>query len=144
MTAKEYLQLYRKYERYYNLVIEQIKSIDNEMISLKSPTFDERVQTSPKKDPIGEMVCALEKEKGKLGMRMTEYKAKMTLIQRQVAEMDKTNSEYYVILLLRYILFKDWQFICESLHVSRAQANRLNGQALLEFDTKFGHIYASK
>jgi hypothetical protein len=144
MTAKEYLQLYRKYERYYNLVIEQIKSIDNEMISLKSPTFDERVQTSPKKDPIGEMVCALEKEKGKLGMRMTEYKAKMTLIQRQVAEMDKTNSDYYVILLLRYILFKDWQFICDSLHLSRTQANRLNGQALLEFDAKFGQIYEKK
>ena len=62
MTAKQYLQSYQRIERRYNAVVEQIKSIENEMISLRSPNFDERVQTSPKKDPIGEIVCNLEKD----------------------------------------------------------------------------------
>ena len=63
MTAKQYLLSYRNIERRYKTIIEQIKSIESEMISLKSPGIDERVQTSPKKDPIGEMVCNIEKEK---------------------------------------------------------------------------------
>lgn len=144
MTAKQYLQSYKRLEKRYNAVIEEIKSIENEMVSLRSPNFDERVQTSPKKDPIGEMVCALEKEKGKLAMKMMEYKTKMIVIRNQVAEMDDVNMEYYLILLFRYILSKDWQFICDNLHVSRTQANRLNGQALTEFDAKFNHLYAQK
>lgn len=144
MTAKQYLQSYKKYERYYNAVVEQIKSIESEMISLKSPNFEERVQTSPKNDPIGEMVCALEKEKGKLGMRMTEYKGKMLLIKRQVAEIDSINNDYYIVLLFRYILNKDWRFICDNLHLSRTQANVVHGRALLEFDTLFNNFYASK
>lgn len=144
MTAKQYLESYRRLEKRYNAIIEEIKSIENEMISLRSPNFDERVQTSPKKDPIGEMVCALENRKGELGMKMTEYKGKMILIRNQVGEMDSINIEYYLILLFRYILAKDWQFICDNLHVSRAQANRLNGRALLEFDSKFRSFYENK
>lgn len=144
MTAKQYLQSYKKYERHYNAIVEQIKSIDNEMISLHSPNFDERVQTSPKKDPIGEMVCALEKEKGKLSLKMIEYKTKMALIKNQINEIDDVNNDYYVILLFRYVLFKDWQCICDMLHLSRSQANVVHGRALLEFDDKFGMIYAEK
>lgn len=144
MTAKQYLQSYKKYERYYNAVIEQIKSIESEMISLKSPNFDERVQTSPKNDPIGEMVCSLEKEKGRLGMKMTEYKGRMLLIKRQVSEIDSINNDYYIVLLFRYILNKDWRFICDNLHLSRTQANVVHGRALLEFDALFSQFYASK
>lgn len=144
MTAKQYLQSYQRLERNYNLVVEQIKSIESEMITLRSPGFDERVQTSPKKDPIGEMVCNLEKEKGKLGIKMTQYRARMLLIKRQIAEIDSINNEYYVILLLRYVLYKDWKFICDTLNLSRSQANVFHGRALLEFDTKFGQNYADK
>lgn len=144
MTAKQYLQSYKALERRYITLVEQIRSIENEMISLKSPSFDERVQTSPKKDPIGEMVCKLEKEKGKLGMRMTEYRAKMIVMQRQVSEIADINDDYYVVLLMRYILSKDWKFICNNLNLSRTQANVVHGRALLEFDSKFGNLYAEK
>lgn len=144
MTAKQYLLSYRNIERRYKTIIEQIKSIESEMISLKSPGFDERVQTSPKKDPIGEMVCNLEKEKGRLGMRLTECRAKMFLMQKQVSDIEDISNDYYVILLFRYILFKDWQSICDILHLSRAQANKLHGFALVEFDQKFSKFYADK
>ena len=128
-------------ERRYNAVVEQIKAIECEMISIGSPGFDERVQSSPKKDPIGEIVCNLEREKGNLGLKMAEYRAKMILIKRQISEIDSVNSDYYIILLFRYILYKDWKFICDNLHLSRAQANVIHGRALQEFDSKFGKIY---
>lgn len=144
MTAKQYLSSYQYIERRYLAIIEQIKCIESEMISLKSPSFDERVQSSPKNDPIGEMVCNLEREKGKLGLKLTEYRGKMILMQRQIAEIDKYDNDFYVILLFRYILHKDWQSICDILHVSRTQANRVHGLALQDFDERYGETYLNK
>ena len=144
MTAKQYLQSYKRLKRRYVAMVEQIKSIENEMISLRSPILGERVQSSPKKDPIGEMVCALEREKGTLGIRLTECKSKMMVIQSQIEEMDKMDNDYYIVLLFRYVFDKDWRFICDNLHLSRAQANVVHGRALQEFDSKFGTIYVEK
>lgn len=144
MTAKQYLQTYNRLERRYIAITEQIKSIENEIISLKSPGFDERVQNSPKNDPIGEMVCNLEKEKGKLGIRMMECKTNMSIIKSQIMQMENINNDYYITLLFRYVLQKDWRFICDTLHLSRAQANVVHGRALQEFDGKFGEIYTEK
>lgn len=144
MTTKQYLQTYKRYEGRYLATIEQIKSIENEMISIKSPSFDDRVQTSPIKDPIGEMVCNLEREKGKLVLRLTDYRARMLVIKNQIEEMDKIDNDYYTILLLRYILNKDWKFICNNLCISRTKANAIHGLALLEFDKKYSKFYANK
>lgn len=144
MTAKQYLQSYQRLERRYNASIEQIRTLETEMVSLRSPSFDERVQTSPQKDPIGEMVCNLEREKARLTMKMTECKSKMTIIKNQISELESANNDYCVILLFRYILFKDWKYICKNLHLSRSQANVIHGRALMEFDNKFNHFYSEK
>lgn len=144
MTTKQYLQSYQNLERRYNVLIEQLRNIDNEVISLKSPGFDERVQTSAKNDPIGDIVINLVKEKGYLSMKLTECRSRMFLIRKQISEIDSTDNDYYVILLMRYILYKDWKFICASLKMSRAQANIIHGRALQEFDSKFNKYYAEK
>ena len=144
MTAKQYLQSYKSIKSRLYTICEQIKSIESDVINIKSPGFDERVKSSPKSDPIGDMVCDLEKKKGVLGLKMIEYQAKMLVIQKQVSAFEETNNDYYVILLFRYILFKDWQSICDTLHLSRAQANKLHGEALKDFDLKFGNIYANR
>jgi len=144
MTAKQYLQSYQTIHRNYQAIAEHLKSIDIEMISIKSPSFDDRVQTSPVKDPIGEQVIRLEQKKGRLGVELTSYGIKLTLIENQIKEMAEINNDYYVILFFRYVLSKDWQFICDRLHISRSHANVLHGHALLEFDKKFGNIFAEK
>lgn len=141
MTAKQYLQTYQKLDRRYNALIEEIKSVESEMISLKSPRFEERVSSSPKNDPVGEMVCNLEKENTILTMKLLDCKARMLLIKNQIAELENVSNDYYIILLFRYILYKDWKFICNKLNISRAQANVIHGRALLEFDNKFGEEY---
>jgi len=144
MTAKQYLQLYKKYENRYFILAEQIKALENEITSLKSPNFDERVQTSPKKDPIGEMVCNLEKEKAKLSLKMTECTSNKLIIKNQVNYFEEINDDYYTVLLLRYILYKDWKFICDKLSLSRTQANVIHGRALQDFDLKFKEYYEKK
>ena len=137
MTAKEYLQGYREIESNYNVMVESYKNVESQMINLKSPGFDERVKTSAKSDPIGTIVCNLEDEKAKIGLKIIELNAKMILIKNQINSMNEVDSDYYAILLLRYIMYKDWRFICDSLSVSRTQANRLHGRALQEFNKKF-------
>lgn len=138
MTAKQYLQNYRKLECDYKVALEEYRQVENDMISIKSPSFgDDKVQTSPKNDPIGEMVCNIEKRKAIIGVRMTTIQSKMTLIRNQVLSLEETDNDYYTILMMRYILYKEWKFICSTLHVSRTQANFLHGRALQEFDNKY-------
>ena len=111
------------------------------MISLKSPSFDDRVQTSPQNDPIGEIVCDLEKQKAKIGMDMVKYKARMLTIRQQISGLEEVNNDFCVVLLLRYVLYKDWKFVCDNLKMSRSQANVIHGRALQEFDRIYSKDY---
>lgn len=141
MTAKQYLQRYRTLEGNFKVAIEELKNVENEMITLKSPTLGDRVQSSPQNDPIGEIVINLEKQKAKIGMKIVNYKSQMLTIRNQINEMEKIDEDFCVILLLRYVLYKDWKFVCSSLNLSRTQANFVHGKALQEFDRKFGEKY---
>lgn len=141
MTAKQYLQHYRTLEGRYKTAVEDYKNVENEMISLKSPTFGDKVQTSPQNDPIGEIVINLEKQKAKVGINIVKFRSQMLTVRNQIAEMEKVDSDFCVILLLRYIMYKDWKFICKSLNVSRAQANVIHGKALQEFEKKYAETY---
>ena len=144
MTAKQYLSNYKRIEGKYKTALEDYRNIENEMVSIKSPSFEERVQTSAKNDPIGEIVVKLETEKGKIGMDIVKFRTQMINIRNQIEAMDKVDNDYYVILLLKYVLYKDWKFICDSMSVSRTQANRVHGLALKEFDRIFSENYEQK
>ena len=144
MTAKQYLQSYRRIEGQYLAAIEEYKAVENDMITLKSPNFDERVQTSAKSDPIGDIVIKLEDQKGKIGMQIVNYRSQMLLIRNQISDIGKIDNDFCVILLLRYVLNKDWKFVCSSLNLSRAQANIVHGKALLEFDRIYGQNYCNR
>ncbi len=144
MTVKQYLQSYQKIERWYNMTVEQIKSIENDIISIKSPGFDERVACSPKNDPVGNLVCELESEKGRLAMNLVNYRSQLLLIKNQIMSFMETSEEYSAILLFKYVLHKDWKFICDNLKYSRSQANVVHGKALQEFDQKYKKTYETK
>ena len=142
MTAEEYLKSYHRYVCNYKASVKEYKSVDEDMITIKSPSFGDRVQTSPQNDPIGEIVINMEKRKAAIGVRMLNFQTKMTMIRNQLASLEAVNDEYYTILMLRYILDEDWKSICSNLCVSRTQANKILKQALAEFDKKFGETYA--
>lgn len=145
MTAKQYLQDYRRLEVKYKTAVEEYRSVESDMVSLKSPNLDgDRVQSSPKNDPIGEIVVNLENEKAKIGMRIVKLRSQMLVIRNQISEMEKIDNDYCHILLLRYVLYKDWKFVCSSLNMSRTQANIVHGKALLEFDKNFGLNYCDR
>ena len=141
MTAKQYLQHYRSIEGRYKAAVEDYKNVENEMISLKSPSFGDKVQTSPQNDPIGEIVISLEKQKVRVGINIVKYRSQMLTVRKQITELENVDIDFCVILLLRYVMYKDWKFICKSLNVSRAQANVIHGRALQEFEKKYAETY---
>lgn len=141
MTTKQYLQNYRVLEGNYKTALEEYKSVENDMISLRSPSLGDRVQNSPQNDPIGEIVINLERQKAKIGMKIVKYRSRMLTVRGQISDLEKVNNDYYVILLLRYVLYKDWKFVCNSLNMSRTQANVVHGKALQEFDKIHGQNY---
>jgi hypothetical protein len=141
MTAKQYLQHYRSIEGRYKAAVEDYKNVENEMISLKSPSFGDKVQTSPQNDPIGEIVISLEKQKVRVGINIVKYRSQMLTVRKQITELENVDNDFCVILLLRYVMYKDWKFICKSLNVSRAQANVIHGRALQEFEKKYAETY---
>lgn len=141
MTAKQYLQHYRTLEGNYKTAIEEYKNVENDMITLKSPTLGDKVQSSPQNDPIGDMVINLEKQKAKIGLKIVKYKSQMLTVRQEIGDLEEIDTDFYHILLLRYVLYKDWKFICNSLNMCRAQANIVHGKALTEFDSIFGEKY---
>lgn len=142
MTAKQYLQSYRRIEGKYKAAVEEYRSVESDMVSLKSPNLDgDRVQTPPKNDPIGEMVVNLENERAKIGMKIVKLRSQMMVLRNQISEMESIDNDFCSILLMRYVLYKDWKFVCHNLNLSRTQANSVHGKALVEFDKKFGEEY---
>ena len=145
MTVKQYLQNYRRLEGKYKTALEEYRTVESDMTLLRSPTFDDdRVQSSPKNDPIGETVIRLEEERAAIGMRIVNYRSQMLVVRNQISELEKVDYDFSLVLLLRYVLYKDWKFVCHSLNMSRAQANVVHGKALLEFDKVFGKNYADR
>jgi hypothetical protein len=141
MTAKQYLQSYRRLEGNYKAIVEEYKAVETDMISIKSPSFGDRVQSSPKNDPIGEIVISLQNRKGVLSLKMFAFQAQMMTIRNQIMEMEDVDTDFYSILMLRYILYKDWKSICNSVNMSRAQANVVHGMALAKFTERYGESF---
>lgn len=141
MTAKQYLALYRKYMSDI-VFLESMKeeSIIN-IASLKSPSYEERVQTSPENDPIGNLVIELERDIARYNIEILSCKAKMFMIDNQICQMREYNTEYYKILSYRYKAGYDWQQIAEKMFMGVSTVTHLHSPALRKFDELFSEHY---
>lgn len=146
MTAKEYLGKYRKHMSnivFYEAMKEE--AIVN-IASLRSPNLDDRVQTSPENDPIGNLVIQLERDIAKYNIEILSCKAKMILIDNQLCSMlemteIKKRDVYYKILSYKYKLGMNWDEIAEKMMTSRSNVTHLHSPALQKFDDLYGETY---
>lgn len=134
MKAKEYLQQYKHLEEQKMSYIEMIKDIDENVVSIGGVNYSDKVQSSPKNDPIGEIVIELIKKKSLLTLKLTEVRAKQLVIENLLAVVSDTKPKYYRILVHKYIMNDDWKKICIDMGISRTEANRLHGNALSYFE----------
>lgn len=141
MNAKEYLQQYKHLEEQKMSYVEMMRDIENNVISLGGGNYNDKVQSSPKNDPIGELVIELIKKKSLLTLKLTEVRAKQLVIENLLATVSDTKPKYYRILVHKYIMNDDWKKICVDMEISRTEANRLHGNALSFFEK---HILNNK
>ena len=134
MKAKEYLQQYKHLEEQKMSYIEMIKDIDENVVSIGGVNYSDKVQSSPKNDPIGEIVIELIKKKSLLTLKLTEVRAKQLVIENLLAVVSDTKPKYYRVLVHKYIMNDDWKKICIDMGISRTEANRLHGNALSYFE----------
>lgn len=141
MTTKNYLRLYRKYMSDI-LFFETMKedAVEN-VASLKSPSFGDRVQTSPQNDPIGNMVIEIEKDIAKYNIEILSCKAKMFMIDSQIMQIREYNEDYFRILAYRYKSGMDWQDIASKMYMGLSTVTHLHSPALKKFEELFGEHY---
>lgn len=141
MTPKKYLMQYRKYMSdivFYEAMKEE--AILN-VASLKSPTFGDRVHTSPENDPIGNLVFELEKDIAKYDMSILTCKIKLMMIDSQISKIRDINEDYFKILSYKYKAGLDWQQISQKMFMGLSTVTHLHAPALHKFDELFGHEY---
>ncbi len=141
MTTKKYLSMYRKYMAdivFYETMKEE--AIQN-VASLRSPSFDDRVQSCPENDPIGNLVIAYERDVARYNIEILSCKAKMFMIDNQICQMREVNEEFFKLLAYRYKAGMDWQTIAEKMFLGLSTVTHLHSPALAEFEKMFGEHY---
>lgn len=124
MTKKELQQIYLLDLKISNS-IKELEKLNSIKYSIRSPNFNEKVQTSVKNDnDLIEKIVDLESEVNKhisdlISLR-EDYKSKIKAV----------DDEYGTLLNLRYIQCLKWNEIAKIMHRSQQTIYRLHGEAL--------------
>lgn len=134
INAKDFLSNYARLEQEKRFYISILSNIDDELITIGGTSYGDRVQSSPKNDPIGEIVVQLEDRKAKMGLKLTEIRAQQLVIENLIASISAENNKWYMLLAYKYLMGASWREICSQLKVSRTEANRMHSKALEYFE----------
>lgn len=93
MTAKEYLNEYKRIKRQRHIYMQMLSEIENDIISIGGSDYGDKVRSSPKNDPIGNVVIELTNKKAKLGIDIAALRAKELIIENQISSHTKTYSD---------------------------------------------------
>ena len=121
-----------------NKVIEvgQIRSM---ACNISAPIDKERVQSSSSYDKIGEKVARLVDLENETDELIKSFVEKRKHIISQIDSIDR--KEYYLVLTYRYVQFMDFKEIFLKMGISERNMYYYYGQALKEFEKKFGSEY---
>lgn len=139
MTTKEYLGQMRNID---NRINDKIEESEKWMMIAKGTGLsmsEDRVQTSPKYDRMGDAVALAvdyEKESGELAADLAKLK------HRIIEQIDGIGNElYYNILKTHYIKQKSLAETSYILHYSYKQLKRHYEEAISEFEKIYGQEY---
>ena len=141
MTTKQYLSKYRKCMAdiaFYEALKEQAI---NDVASIQSPKLEEKIQSNPENDPVGNLVIELERKIARYNLEMLNCKAKMVIIENQLWQIREIDEAFYKLLSFRYIMDLDWNEIAQKMYMSYSKATHLHSPALQKFEELFGENY---
>ena len=140
MTTKEYLWQIKDMKRRVAEKQSEIDSMRNMLTSISIRTDDERVQSSSDPDKIGSMISDILDRESELKTLVEAFLRKEKEISEQIDGME--NSRQREILHWRYVECLPLEKVAVNyMEISFRHATRIHGQALIEFEKKFGKNY---
>ena len=139
MDTKQYLGQIGRLDRMIKNKMTELAQYKDLAYGLSAITNEERVQTTPEFDKMSGKVAKIIEIEQKIDSLIDEYVDKKNLIISQIDKIE--NETYYEILFARYIEKKTFEKIADEMNYSFRNTTRLHGQALREFENKFGKTY---
>ena len=139
MDTKQYLGQISRLDRMIKNKMTELSQYKDLAYGLSAITNEERVQTTPEFDKMSGKIAKIIEMEQKIDNLIDEYVDKKNLIISQIDSME--NETYYEILFARYIEKKTFEKIADEMNYSFRNTTRLHGQALREFENKFGKTY---
>ena len=139
MTTKQYLNQVDRLNRMINNKLAEIYQLKTMACSVSVAYDGDRVSASGHKDRLGSIVAKIADKESEINSRIDMLIAKKEKIVSQIEDLDDTME--YQILFSRYIERKTFEQIADESGYSQRQTLRIHGDALTEFERKFGSIY---
>lgn len=139
MTTKEYLNQISRLNRMINNKLVEIQQLRDLALGISSISTGERVQSTPDFDKIGSKMAKIDELEKNLDETIDKY---VYLKNRIIGQIESMEDEItYNILFSRYIEKKQFELIAIDMGYSWRQIIRLHGNALRQFEEKFGNEY---
>ena len=130
MTTRQYLSQNEKYDNLiHNKIIEE-EQLNILSISVKSIPMGEKVQSSSKQDPMGDMVAKIVDLRAEISKMATDFLEQKQEIIRTIEEVE--DPILYDVLFKRYVEYKTLLNIADELGYSEITIKRLHLKALKE------------
>lgn len=139
MTTKQYLNQIDRINRMINNKLAEIYQLKTMVCSISVSANEDKVQSSSDKDKLGSAVAKIVDLENEINKAIDIYVDKKERIVSQIDSI-KDIMEYQV-LFSRYIEYKTFEQIAEDNDYSVRQILRIHGNALVEFEKKFGQEY---
>lgn len=141
-STKEYLSQISRLDRMIKNKLTELSQLKELSCGLSAIPTEERVQTTPNHDKIGNAYCKIEEMEENLDKLIDEYVDIKNIIIKQIDSIE--DETYYDILFSRYIEKKTFEKIASDMHYSFRNTTRLHGKALQAFEKKYGELYLEK
>jgi DNA-directed RNA polymerase specialized sigma subunit len=128
MNAKEYLSQAFWLDQRINSKLEQLESLRNLSMKVTTSYEQERVNKTKEKSPMENAIIKLLDLEREIDENIDE----LVDLKRKIMEIINSieSDEYRLVLEMRYLNFKTWEDISESLNYSYRQVHRIHGEAL--------------
>ena len=139
MTTKQYLNQIDRINRMINNKLAEIYQLKTMVCSISVSADEDKVQTSSDKDKLGNAVAKIVDLENEINKTIDMYVGKRERIISQIEALNDVME--YQVLFSRYIEYKKFEQIAEDNEYSVRQILRIHGNALVEFEKKFGKEY---
>ena len=139
MDTKQYLSQIERLDRVIQNKLTEIYQLKTMACNIVVSTENERVQTSGDKERMASTVAKIVDIEREIDRLIDVQIERKNTIIRQIESIE--DNDMYHILFNRYVKRASFGEIAKEMSYSERHILTLHGQALLEFDKKYGSLY---